>query len=181
MPTSARAVFLDLNGTLVTPLLPASPDEYRLLPGALDALRTFKAAGLLCPVVTVQSRIEKGFYSENAFLVWFERFRKDLERNRAEVLGPYLCPHRRTTPCQCAKPKPALYLGAARELGIDCGRSFVVGDTADDIRAGLAIGATPCLVETGWQPKNLGRLKEDIALVGADLLRVAEWIKLQMS
>ena len=155
--------------------------EHVLLPGTLGALRTFKAAGLLCPVVTVQSRIEKGLYSEKAFLEWFESFRQDLVRSGAEVLGPYICPHRHATACECAKPKPTLYLAAARDLGVDCGRSFVVGDTGDDIRAGLAIGATPCLVETGWQPKNLGHLNEDIAFVGADLLAVAQWIKLQVS
>lgn len=70
-----RAVFLDLNGTLVLPLLVERPVEYRLIAGAGEALRLLRSGGFVCPVVTVQSRIEKGVYGEADFHRWFDSLR----------------------------------------------------------------------------------------------------------
>lgn len=66
-----RAVFLDLNGTVVLPLNQESLAEMRLIPGADHAISRLLAVGFLCPVVTVQSRIEKGLFAEAEFRAWF--------------------------------------------------------------------------------------------------------------
>ncbi len=172
----APAVFLDLNGTLVEPVRPAKLDDYTLLPGAVTAVKTLNSAGFVCPIITVQTRIAKGLFSEADFRAWFTTFQDTLARHDARVVGPYLCPHSATVGCACAKPQPTLYLQAAHDYGIDCQRSYVVGDTAGDIRAAAALGATGCLVLTGWGCNQVERMGEEAAYVGGDVFTVAEWI-----
>lgn len=171
-----RAVFLDLNGTLVMPVKAESPGDYRDIEGALKSVRILINNGFLCPVITVQSRIAKGVYSEQAFLDWFAGFRARWHDAGATLLGPYVCPHRFGAGCDCAKPKPLLYHQAAAEHGIDCSRSYVVGDTAADVRAAAAIGADGCLVLTGWGARERDDCANEAAFVGNDLTDATRWI-----
>lgn len=172
----ALAVFLDLNGTLVEPVQPTTLNEYTLLPRAAAAVQLLNSAGFVCPIITVQTRIAKGMFSEGAFHAWFTAFRARLAQHGAHIVGPYLCPHRAFAGCICAKPQPTLYLQAAHDYGIDCHRSYVVGDTAGDIRAAAALGATGCLVLTGWGCNQVEQMGEEAAYVGGDVFAVAEWI-----
>src|SRR2546423_1743772 len=99
------AVFLDLNGTLVTPLKQESLAELTLIPGAAAAVARLSSAGFICPVVTVQSRIAKGLFSAAEFFDWFEQFATSLRDEGAFIVGPYVCPHRFAEPCACKKPQ----------------------------------------------------------------------------
>src|SRR5687767_1710955 len=110
-----RAVFLDLGGTLVDPLKPEQLDELTIIPGAAEAVARLSAAGFVCPVVTIQSRIAKGVFSTKEFDVWFRQFADGLALRGARLVGPYVCPHRFKDPCACKKPNPLLYERAARE------------------------------------------------------------------
>jgi histidinol-phosphate phosphatase family protein len=132
-------------------------------------------------VVTIQSRIGKGTYSEQQFLEWFGTFQAVWRNAGAILLGPYVCPHRFNTGCDCAKPKPLLYLRAARQHCIDCARSFVVGDTASDVQAAMSIGAMGCLVLTGWGEAARPDCADAAAFVGKDLADVVDWILNQTS
>ncbi len=123
-----RAAFLDLNGTLVLPIKPDSLNDLTLIEGVGQAIARLSRAGFLCPVVTIQSRIAKGLFSMEEFHRWFLDFSAGLRTCGAEIVGPYVCPHRFSEPCACKKPKTLLYEQAAREHGIDLQRSFVIGD-----------------------------------------------------
>ncbi len=171
-----RAVFLDLNGTLVMPVQAGSPDAYRVIPGASSAITQLNRKGFLCPVVTAQSRIAKGLYTETDFRMWFASWQESLAREGANVLGPYLCPHRFGCSCPCAKPNPALYLQASWEHDINCTQSYVVGDTLDDIVGARRTGAKGCLVLTGWGQAARDKGAGDAVHVGADVRAVANWI-----
>src|SRR5262245_6468933 len=128
---TARGVFLDLGGTLVEPLKPERLDDLTLIPGVIEAIARLTAAGLVCPVITVQSRISKGLFSLAEFEAWFARFARHLSVHGAIVAGPYVCPHRFAEPCECKKPNGLLYERAARQHGIDVSKSYVVGDSTD--------------------------------------------------
>jgi len=172
-----HAVFLDLNGTIVLPVQAGSPDEYRQIGGAREAVRALCTAGFVCPVVTVQSRIAKGVYSDAAFRGWFAAFAAEWSAAGAVLHGPYLCPHRASDNCACAKPKPRLYLEAAADFSVvDFAGSFVVGDTESDLGAARALGARACLVRTGWGPKPGDPLELAADFVGDDLAAVTRWI-----
>jgi D-glycero-D-manno-heptose 1,7-bisphosphate phosphatase len=171
------AIFLDLNGTLILPVQADSLAEYQVISGAAEAVAILNAAGFICPVITVQSRIAKGVYTEAEFRTWFAGFQEELAAEGARIVGPYTCPHRVSDPCECAKPQTKLFLQAARERDIDLARSWVVGDTEGDIRSAVAIGARGgCYVRTGWGPKPGEEREREAAFVGDTLLTVAHWI-----
>lgn len=115
MGISRRGVFLGLNGTLVEPVKPERLDALTLIPGVVTAVARLSAAGFICPVVTVQSRIAKELFSLAEFAIWFARFAASLEAQGARIVGPYVCPHRFAEPCWCKKPNTLLYERAAAE------------------------------------------------------------------
>jgi D-glycero-D-manno-heptose 1,7-bisphosphate phosphatase len=145
-----RGVFLDLNGTLVVPIIVQHLGELRLVGDAGSAVASLSKAGFVCPVVTIQSRIGKGLFSLEEFQKWFESFAAQLRDHGAEVVGPYVCPHRFAEACHCKKPGTFLYAQAATEHGIDLRRSFVIGDSAADVEAAGRFGGRSVLVRTGW-------------------------------
>jgi D-glycero-D-manno-heptose 1,7-bisphosphate phosphatase len=178
MAMASKTVYLDLAGTIVLPLKPASLAEIYPIPGAIDAIAQLCSAGFRCPIITVQSRIEKGVFSELQFRDWFAAFAADSERHGAFIEGPYVCPHRFTTPCLCKKPNTLLYEKAADERNLQLAGSFVVGDTADDMEAASRIGGFGCLVRTGWagDDAQLDRARAHTSFVGADLAEAVAWV-----
>jgi D-glycero-D-manno-heptose 1,7-bisphosphate phosphatase len=173
-----RAVFLDLNGTLVLPIKPDSLNDLNLIEGAGQAIARLSQVGFLCPVVTIQSRIAKGLFSMEEFHRWFRDFAAGLRAYGAEIVGPYVCPHRFSEPCACKKPSTLLYEQAAREHGIDLPRSFAVGDSADDVFAACRFGGQGCLVRTGWaeDPGEVKRAAPYASFVGESLSETESWI-----
>ena len=172
---SERAVFLDLNGTLVLPLKPESLDEMTLIPDADLAVMRLLAAGFLCPIVTVQARIEKGLFSESEFRAWFADFFGNLG---LDVKGPYICPHRYDHSCPCQKPNSFLYERAASDWSLDLRRSYTIGDSPQDVEAACRFGGTGCLVRTGWatEDKFLEEARPFAAFIGDRLTDVVEWL-----
>jgi len=144
-----RGVFLDLNGTLVEPVLVERLQDLKVIDGAPEAIARLCRAGFVCPVVTVQSRIEKGLFSEGQFREWFSGLAEHVATRGGSLVGPYVCPHRFSTVCACAKPQTLLYERAALEHGISLADSFVVGDTAADVEAADRFGGRGCLLKSG--------------------------------
>jgi D-glycero-D-manno-heptose 1,7-bisphosphate phosphatase len=173
-----RAVFLDLNGTLVLPIKPDSLNDLKLIEGAGQAIARLSRAGFLCLVVTIQSRIAKGLFSVEEFHRWFSDFAAGLRTCGAEIAGPYVCPHRFREPCTCKKPNALLYEQAAGEHGIDLPSSFVIGDSADDVLAAQRFGGQGCLVRTGWadDPGEVKRAAPYASFVSESLSEAASWI-----
>jgi len=176
-----RAVFLDLNGTLVLPIKPRNLSELTLIENAGQAIARLSQAGLLCPVVTVQSRINKGVFSMEDFQQWFSNFTRDLRVCGADILGPYVCPHRFREPCQCKKPSTFLYALAAKDHEINLQRSFVIGDSVEDVCAARQFGGQGCLVRTGWaeNPTVVERAAPYCSFVAGSLGRAVDWILAQ--
>ena len=173
-----RAVFLDLGGTLVQPLKPERLLDLAEIPGAAEAVARLSAAGFVCPVVTVQSRISKGLFSAADFDAWFAGFAADFRSRGAHLVGPYVCPHRFREPCSCKKPNTPLYERAAADHGISLAHSFVVGDSPDDMRAARGLGARGCLVRTGWAADD--RVRDEAASVAdvvvPSIAEAVDWI-----
>jgi D-glycero-D-manno-heptose 1,7-bisphosphate phosphatase len=173
-----RAVFLDLNGTLVLPLKQERLSDLYPIAGAVEAVARLTSAGFVCPVVTVQSRIGKGLFSADEFLGWFGGFADALGRDGARVAGPYVCPHRHAEPCVCKKPNTRLYEQAAADLGISVRDSFVIGDSPDDVRAATRLGARSCLVRTGWaaDPQMVADVEAAASLVAPSIVEAVDWL-----
>ena len=151
------AVFLDRDGVINEnrPDYVTTWDEFVFLPGVIEPLRRLAQSDLAIVVITNQSAIGRGLVSLkeaeaiNHFMV------AEIERFGGRVDGVFMCPHRPDEACDCRKPRPGLLLRAAKELGLDLKRSFLVGDALSDVEAARASGCQPILVLTGRGQEQL--------------------------
>ncbi len=153
VPTFRRsAVFLDRDGTIIEDTdYPADLVAVRLLPGAASAIRRLNRAGALAIVVTNQSGIARGQYSEETYYRIERQVDALLASEGAQLDAHYFCPHlpEITGPCECRKPGTLLYRQAAERFGIDLARSWWVGDRLRDLQPAVSFGARGILVLTG--------------------------------
>jgi len=156
------ALFLDKDGTLIKNVpYSVDPKKIVLIPGAGKALRLIQTAGYVPVIVTNQSGIARGFFSEKDLQPVKNTIKKLLKKNGVNLEGFYFCPHHprgNVSPynieCPCRKPNPGLLTKAAAELGIDLGNSWMVGDMASDIKAGKRAGCKTILLSLFSNKKN---------------------------
>ncbi len=146
-------VFLDRDGVLNRtfikrgrPVAPRRLKDFRLLPGTAKAVRSLRAAGFTIVVATNQPDIANGLVTVERVESMHRRLRERLPLDAVMV-----CPHNDRNRCSCRKPKPGMLRQAARRLGIDLSRSFMVGDRWRDIVAGRDAGCYTILVDRGYR------------------------------
>jgi D-glycero-D-manno-heptose 1,7-bisphosphate phosphatase len=151
---SGRAVFLDRDGVINQPKViggkpypPASIEEFVLLPGVKEACRRLKAAGFLLVVATNQPDVGRGTLPQSAVEAMHDHLARLLPIDRVEVSYES---GRESPPSEFRKPRPGMLRRAARELGIDLARSYMVGDRWRDIDCGHAAGCTTILIDYGY-------------------------------
>lgn len=162
-PQSCRAVFIDRDGTLSEDIgYVSSPDELVLYPWAGEAVRLINESGLLTVVITNQSGIARGMYTEETLDAVHSRMIVELAREGARIDAVYYCPHhpevgdaRYRIACECRKPRTGMLEQAGSEHKIDLARSFVIGDKASDIKLAENAGARSALVLTGYGRETL--------------------------
>jgi len=180
-----RAVFLDRDGVINAALYnpvegkldsPYRFEEFRLLPGAAQAIRRTNSLGFLAVVVSNQPGVAKG-KCDRAFLGALNHLlHRELARQGAHLDAIYYCLHHPQAQveslrlsCDCRKPQPGLLLQAARDLDIDLARSYMVGDLPTDVEAGRAAGCRTILVSDSDDPPVNGQRPHFVAadLAGA--------------
>ena len=143
------AAFLDRDGVInVDHGYVSRWEDFEFLPGVPEALLSLEKAGYQLIVISNQSGIGRGFYSETDLEELNRRIAHHLQEHWAiEMTGFYHCPHHPTdalgdylTRCECRKPAPGMILRAAEEHNIDLAGSLLVGDKRSDIEAGKAAG-----------------------------------------
>jgi histidinol-phosphate phosphatase family protein len=131
------AVFIDRDGTVNRDVPYCShPDQFELLPGAAEGIRLLNESGFRVIVVTNQSGIGRGYFTEETLGKIHERMAEKLAQFGAHVDAIYYCPHHPDDHCQCRKPLPQMILRAASDMGIDMGQSYTIGDSDRDIDMG---------------------------------------------
>jgi D-glycero-D-manno-heptose 1,7-bisphosphate phosphatase len=142
------AAFLDRDGVInIDHGYVVRHEEFAWVPGVLEASAQLHRAGFALVVVTNQSGIGRGMYSEADFLALTDWMRAEFAAAGAPLAGVYFCPHHPTdavgafrTACRCRKPAPGMLLDAARELALDLSRSVLFGDKPSDLQAAGAAG-----------------------------------------
>jgi D-glycero-D-manno-heptose 1,7-bisphosphate phosphatase len=154
--------------------------RFRLLPGTAAAIRRLNDAAVPVVVVTNQSGVARGYFPEQLVRDVHERMKAELLQAGARLDGVYYCPHVSSDACECRKPKTGMLKQAARELGLDLTKSFVVGDRQSDVELAHYAAARSVLVRTGfgegelaWHAKNWAHQPEFVA---ADLPEAVDWI-----
>ena len=150
MSALAPAVFLDRDGTLIEDVgFPRDPELVRLVDGAAAALRRLAAANLCLVVVSNQSGIGRGLITVDEARSVHERFIGLIADEGIVLDGSKYCPHPPEAGCDCRKPSPGMLLEAARDLRLDLGRSFMIGDKVSDVEAGERAGCRTVLLGAG--------------------------------
>ncbi|MBS4029276.1 MAG: D-glycero-beta-D-manno-heptose 1,7-bisphosphate 7-phosphatase [Ignavibacteriales bacterium] len=150
------AVFLDRDGTINEEInFISNPDELVLIPDSAKAIREMNELGLKVFIISNQSGIARGYFSENDLQKVNERLLQLLKNENAFIDKIYYCPHIDEDNCDCRKPKPGMLKQAEQEFGIDLKKSFVVGDRFVDVDAGKNVGAKTILVKTGYGEESL--------------------------
>jgi len=167
-------VFLDRDGTLVrdhgyTHRLA----DYELLPGVRAGLLRMRQAGFALAVVTNQSGIGRGYYTEADLHAFQAHLFSDLERRGVRLEGSYFCPHLPDAGCPCRKPEPGLLWRARRELGADLAASWVVGDRASDVELARRAGCRGAVLVGA---EAMQRAEHGAAPAVRDLVEAAEFI-----
>ena len=142
-------VFLDRDGTIIRDVHYLSrPDEVELLPGAADAIGRLNRAAVPVVVITNQSGIGRGYYDVEDYERVHARMLDHLAEAGARIDASYYCPHAPdlVPPCDCRKPRPALFERALREFGADPAHAYYVGDQLRDITPALVLGGTGILI-----------------------------------
>jgi D-glycero-D-manno-heptose 1,7-bisphosphate phosphatase len=130
-------VFLDRDGTLVHDRgYTHRIEDYRLLPGVPDGLARLAGAGFRLAIVTNQSGIGRGYFSEAQYERFAAHLEADLASRGSRIERTYFCPHLPEEGCDCRKPAPGLLWRARCELGARLDQSWVIGNGVADI--GLA-------------------------------------------
>ncbi len=144
------AIFLDRDGTIIEDVgYLRSPDEVKLLPGAAESIQRFAKAGFKVVVISNQSGIARGMFSEEELAEIHDQMVRLLKAHDAYLDGAYYCPYLDGSEAMVEKyrrdsdqrkPKPGMILQAAQELDLDLTRSWMMGDAARDVQAGEQAG-----------------------------------------
>jgi D-glycero-D-manno-heptose 1,7-bisphosphate phosphatase len=126
-----------------------SPNEWRPLPGALEAIAKLNHAGWHVVVVSNQSGLGRGLFDMSALNAMHAKMHDMLAAVGGRVDAVFYCPHTPEDQCNCRKPAPGLYEQIAERYGIELKGTPTVGDSVRDLVAGVAVGCTPHLVLTG--------------------------------
>lgn len=152
-----RAVFLDRDGTInVEKEYLYLAQDFEFIPGVPEAIRLLNQADVMVVVVTNQSGVARGFYTEDDVENLHRHIARELERAGAHVDVWLYCPHHPSgrgsyaLPCDCRKPLPGMLHKAARSYDIELEHSTMIGDKLADIEAGQAAGCRTILVRTGY-------------------------------
>lgn len=182
----SAAVFIDRDGTLIEEVgYLDRPERITLYPYATDAIRAFNRAGIRVVMVTNQSGVARGFFTEAVVEECHRHIADLLRRGGAHIDAYYYCPHHPdgrlpayAIRCECRKPGRALVDRAAREFGIDPSKSFTVGDRWVDIGLARACGGRGVLVRTGYGAGEEHKPPDGLApdAVVDNLIAAASWI-----
>ena len=148
-----RAVFLDRDGVICRAFIrngksfaPRSLKDFILMPNSKCSVEILKQSGFKVIVVTNQPDIGNGLVTSEEVEAMHSKL-----ISKTGVDDVFLCAHRQNEGCECRKPKPGMLLTASKKHGINLNQSFMVGDRASDIAAGLNAGCRSVFIDRNYQ------------------------------
>jgi len=168
------AAFIDRDGTLIEEVnFLSDVGDLQVFPYTAEALRLLKESGFWIVVVTNQSGIGRGIYSEADMHAIHDAMQVELG---GAIDAFYFCPHLPDEGCECRKPGLGMINFAQRDMAIDLERSWMIGDKRIDVETGQAAGIGSALVLTGYGLKHQDELPQAPDVVSENLLQAVERI-----
>ena len=131
-----------------------SPDEWKPIPGSLEAIARLNQAGYRVVVATNQSGVGRGLFDMATLNAIHDKMHRALAQAGGRIDGIFYCPHAQDADCSCRKPKPGLLEEIARRFNVSLDGVPAIGDSLRDLQAAAAVGAQPILVLTGKGKTN---------------------------
>lgn len=157
-----KAAFLDRDGVInIDHAYVSRIEDFDFVDGVLEAARALADAGYALVVVTNQSGIGRGYYTEADFWTLTNWMKDEFKKAGAPLAGVYFCPHHPEKAldgyrqaCGCRKPEPGMLLEAAHDLNLDLSQSLMFGDKPGDVEAGLKAGCRAAVIlgKNGTEP-----------------------------
>jgi len=182
MPTAMKLVILDRDGTIneAGADLVETPEDWRPLPGALEAIARLNHAGWHVAVASNQPGLGRGLIEIAALNAIQARMHRQLAAVGARVDAIFYCPHAPDEGCHCRKPKAGLFEQIGERFGVELHGTPAVGDSLEDMLAAAAVGCEPHLVLTGkgaaLRGQPLGGNYPAHTMVHEDLAAFAEFL-----
>lgn len=154
-----------------------TPDEWRPIPGSLEAIARLTHEGWRVVVATNQSGLARGLFEMATLAAIHAKMHKAVSQVGGRIEAVFYCPHAAEMNCECRKPKAGLFKEIAARYGSDLQNVPSIGDSLRDLQAALNVGARPLLVRTGKGEKTLvdKDLPKDVP-VFADLSEAVEYV-----
>lgn len=157
-----KAAFLDRDGTIIEENGYISKiNQVEFIPGSIEAIKILKSLGYKIIIVSNQSGVAQGFFTEKSLKKVNQYLLKKLRQKKAEVDGLYYCPHhprvglrKYKIDCDCRKPRTGLVKLAVKKHNLKLDGSFVVGDKLSDVGLGKNAKTKSILVLTGYGRKE---------------------------
>jgi len=153
----AKLIVLDRDGVINydSDQFIKSPEEWRPVPGSVEAIARLNHAGYRVVVATNQSGIGRGLFDMGMLNSIHEKMHKALAHAGARVDAIFFCPHTADSKCECRKPKPGMLAEIGKRFNTELTGVPCIGDSLRDLQAADAVGAQPMLVLTGKGEKTL--------------------------
>lgn len=174
---SYEALFMDRDGTICEEVeFLDDLSKLRLIDGSAKAIEMINKSGMKAVVVTNQSGVGRGLFTEDFLNRVHEELRKLLEKEGAFLDGIYYCPHLPDDRCLCRKPEQGMLRKASEDMGIDFTKSYMVGDKAIDIEFAHKAGAKGIMVRTGYGEEEIMKCLSTPDYIAENLLDAVRWI-----
>lgn len=131
-----------------------SPDEWKPIPGSLEAIARLNESGWRVVVASNQSGVGRGLFDMDTLNAINEKMTKAIGQAGGRLDAIFFCPHSADSTCDCRKPRPGMFVQIAERFNVDMRGVPVVGDSLRDLQAGVAVGCQPYLVLTGKGAKT---------------------------
>ena len=179
-----KAIFLDRDGTInVEKDYIYKSEDLVFEEGTIEALKTFKNLGYILIVVSNQSGIARGYFTEKDLNIFNNNMNEILKKNGVEITEFYCCPHHPDgigeykKVCECRKPNNKMIEEAIKKYNIDREKSYMIGDKTSDIGAGLKSKLKTVLVKTGYGLKDMEKIDKNETLICENLKDFSEILK----
>jgi len=147
-----KAVLLDRDGVINfdSPDYILAPEQWKPIPGSLEAIARLTRAGIPVAICSNQSGLGRGMMSEEIFRAIHAKMLLAIEEAGGMLTHAAYCPHRPEDGCSCRKPKPGLIVEALAALNVKPEDALMIGDSTRDIEAAHAAGVNSMLVQSGY-------------------------------
>ncbi len=173
-----RAIIMDRDGTISEEVgYIDRVDKLRLIPKSGEAIKLINKMGFKAIVITNQSGVGRGYFSELLVNRVNERLKELLKRFGAYIDAIYYCPHHPEAGCRCRKPNTGLLERAVKDFDIDPRRSYIIGDKLTDLEFAERGNSLGIIVKTGYGSREIMTgLNKKPAYIAEDLYDAVRWI-----